>query len=152
MKTRIEQLSISRSCVVPFVFIAFLNTSCFVYKEVRVRGRNSASNSSNAIQHGDVLRITLKTGETIRKIKVDSINSEKLSGFDWVEKNPGQEEGKPWVKVNKSIKIVEIQSMKKRKFGAGRTVSLVAGSALVISLFALATAPTVTVTNLSFRP
>jgi hypothetical protein len=63
--------------------------------------------------------VTLRTGETLKALKVTALDSEKIAGIQTMNLN-----GR-WNDYNKVIMISGVQSIEKRKISAFKTTGLV---------------------------
>ncbi len=145
MNTLSNQAQCCHKIQIPMCFVlsTVLFTSCVSYKTVtKTQAEDNNVEISTFISPGNVIKITMKSGEEIEKMKVQKIDSEKISGIQWVEKNPAHfEEGGRWIKVKKTIEISEIQRLRKRKFSPLKTLGTVVGGLTLVAVIAVSSAP-----------
>ena len=67
------------------------------------------------------MKINLKNGIKINHLKVTAIDSIKISGFYFIMKSNKLD------RVDESIMIMDITTLKTQRFSAGKTVALVVG-------------------------
>jgi hypothetical protein len=100
------------------VFIAMTLYACVSYKSL---SQEAATSISSSIKTGDMLKVVLKNGEKINYLKVSSVNEENIAGTRLFLKH------NHWRQESATIKISEIQTIKKRKFSTGKTIVLGVG-------------------------
>ena len=119
--------------VIAYGLIALLVTSCVSYKAIPPGSIDHLSGPSTPIVPGNRIRIIMKSGEEIKYMKVTGVDSEKIVGIVMIQLNGY------WNRDNKQIMMSDIQSIKKQKFSAGKTVGLVAGVIIIpVVIFAIA--------------
>ena len=102
------------------LIIALQLTSCVSYKSITETGPTTSHlKTSTSIVPGNVLRITMKDGEKIKKLKVKEADSLKISGVHHESTKRG------WISVNKIIMINDTNEIKKREFSLGKTSGLI---------------------------
>ena len=106
-KTTLSTPELQRTII--SVLFALLITSCASYKAI----------APETIAPGNVVRVRLKTGETIKELKVAAVDSLSIAGGQSIfnlETSYYQ---------SRIIRRTDIQSIKKRKISAGKTAALV---------------------------
>lgn len=96
--------------------IALTLYSCVSYKSLPQD--LTAKTISSSIKTGDMLKIVLKNGDEINYVKVSSVNEENIMGTHLFLKHHH------WRRESATIKVSEIQTIKKRKFSVGKTIAL----------------------------
>ncbi len=106
--------------IITSVFFALLFVSCVSYKTIIPESSGHLSETSPSIASGNFIIITVKNGEKI-KFKVTEADSARITGihYSW-NKSKGA-----YDHLDKIIMIRDIQSIRKRKFSAEKTMGLV---------------------------
>jgi hypothetical protein len=119
MNTKKIILSIPVHQITIVLIFALLIMSCASHKTIAPASSDHLSGTTPSIVPGNVVRVTLKTGETIRALKVTAVDSLRIAG--------SQSTFTLETKYDQSriIRLTDIQSIKKRKICAFKTTGLV---------------------------
>ncbi|MGC4020933.1 MAG: hypothetical protein QM734_02845 [Cyclobacteriaceae bacterium] len=137
---------VHKSTLFTISLLSIILTSCVSYKPITKTDSYDYAVISKSLVPKNTVRIRLKSGEVLKRFKVLEIDSSKISGYQLVRTN-STVEGAPynWSQKNKTIRLSDIQELKKRKFSTGKTAGLIIGGLLGGGIIALMASPPVSV-------